>query len=142
MLNPLTEYSSIFPILECVHIFGIVCGVGTTALVNLRLLGVGLTQNSAGQLWHDAIPWTLGGLTLAIISGLLLFSIDPPLYYANSAFRLKMLMLLLAMVFYFTTVRKAAATDTRRGKSSLVACVSLAMWALVPCGGIFIGFTG
>ncbi len=33
---------------------GIVCGVGTAALVNLRLLGVGLTQNSAVQLWRDA----------------------------------------------------------------------------------------
>jgi hypothetical protein len=142
ILNPLNEYSSAFPILECVHILGIVCGVGTAALVNCRLLGVGLAQNSAARLWSDAMPWTLGGLALAIFSGLLLFSIDPEMYYLNYAFRFKMLFLLLAIAFYFTMVRKAAAADTRGGKGSIVACVSLLLWALVPFGGIFIGFIG
>ncbi len=107
ILNPVNGYSSAFPILESVHIAGIICGVGTAALVNFRLLGVGLTRNSAARLWRDAMPWTLGGLTLAIFSGLLLFSIDPEMYYANHAFRFKMLFLLLAIAFYYTMVRKA-----------------------------------
>jgi len=139
ILNPINEYSSAFPILTCIHIAGIVCGVGTAALVDFRLLGVGLTQNSPAKLWSDATPWTLAGLTLAIFSGLLLFSADPAMYFANTAFRFKMSMLLLAIVFYFTVVRKSA---SRGSKSSIVACVSLGMWAMVPVGGIFIGFTG
>jgi hypothetical protein len=138
ILNPVNQYSWAFPILECIHIAGIVCGVGTAALVNLRLLGFGLTQNSAAQLWKDAMPWKLGGLTLAIFSGLLLFSSDPELYWVNQVFRFKMSILVLAIVFYFTMVRKAAAT----GSGSLVASISLGMWALVPAGGIFIGFFG
>ena len=142
ILNPVNEYSSAFPILECVHIVGIVCGVGTAALVNGRLLGVGLTQNSAAHLWSDATPWTLGGLALAMFSGLLLFSADPGMYYLNHAFRLKMLFLLLAIAFYFTMVRKAAAANTGRGKDAIVACISLGLWAFVPCGGVFIGFIG
>jgi hypothetical protein len=141
-LNPINEYSSAFPILECIHIVGIVCGVGTAALVNLRLLGVGLTQDSPARLWSDSTPWTLGGFTLAIVSGFLLFSTEPAMYFANYAFRFKMLILLLALVFYFTMVRKAASADTRGGRGSIVACVSLGMWALVPAGGIFIGFIG
>jgi uncharacterized membrane protein len=142
ILNPVNEYSSAFPILECVHIAGIVCGVGTAALVDCRLLGVVLTKNSAARLWTSATPWTLGGLTLAIFSGLLLFSADPEMYYVNPAFRFKMLFLLLAIAFYFTTVRKAVAADTHGGKHSIVACISLGLWMLVPFGGIFIGFVG
>jgi hypothetical protein len=142
ILNPVNEYSSAFPILECVHILGIVCGVGTAAMVNLRLLGVGLTQKSAAQLWKDVMPWTLGGLALAIIAGLLLFSTDPEAYYVNPAFRLKMLFLLLAIGFYFTMVRKAAAANKDASKSSVVAGISLGLWAIVPFGGIFIGFAG
>ena len=138
ILNPMNQHSSAFPILECIHIMGIVCGVGTAALVNLRLLGVGLTQNSAAQLWRDATPWTLVGLTLAIFSGLLLFSTDPEIYFVNNAFRFKMSTLVLAIVFYFTIVRRAAANGKGRG----VAYLSLGMWALVPAGGIFIGYTG
>jgi hypothetical protein len=142
ILNPVNEYSSAFPILECVHILGIVCGVGTAALVNLRLLGIGLTQKSAGQFWKNVTPWTLAGLALAICSGLLLYSIDPEMYYINHAFRFKMLFLLLAIAFYFTMVRKAVAADTRVAHGPIVACISLGLWTLVPFGGIFIGFIG
>src|SRR6185369_16927409 len=45
----------------------------------------------------------------------------------------------LAIVFHFTMVRKAATADSR---GAIVACVSLALWTLVPLGGIFIGFAG
>ena len=142
MLNQVNQYSSAFPILECVHIVGIICGVGTAALVNFRLLGMALTQKSAARLWSDAMPWTLGGLSLAILSGLLLFSVDPEMYYVNDAFRFKMLFLLLAITFYFTMVRQAVTADKGRGRGAMVACISLGLWALVPCGGIFIGFVG
>jgi hypothetical protein len=142
ILNPLNEYSSAFPILECVHILGMACGVGIAAIINLRLLGVGLTQHSAGKLWQNVMPWTLGGLALSIVAGLLLFSIDPAMYYFNPAFRLKMLFLLLAITFYFTMVRKAATADRSETMSSVVACISLGLWVLVPFGGIFIGFIG
>ncbi len=52
-----------------------------------------------------------------------------------------MLFLVLALAFYFTMVRKAAANPDGR-KSSVVACISLGLWTLVPLGGIFIGFVG
>ena len=135
--NPLNESSVAFPVLECVHILGIICGVGTAALINLRLLGVGMIRGSPGKLWSETMRWTLGGLALAILSGLLLFSIDPEKYYVNQAFRFKMVSLLAALGFYYTMVRRAAA---RYRKASLVALVSLGLFALVPLGGIFIGY--
>jgi hypothetical protein len=82
----------------------------------------------------------LGGLALAICSGLLLFSINPDTYYLNYAFLFKMCSLVLAILFYYTAVRRAAAgppSVTRR----MVACISLVLWALVLFGGVFIGFT-
>lgn len=136
--NPLNESALAFPILECVHILGFICGVGAIALVNFRLLGVGLTQKSAARLWADTMPWTLAGLSVAIFSGLLLFSINPDTYYLNFAFVLKMLALALAILFYYTMVRRAVAAGDQ---SRTVACVSLCLWAMVLCGGISIGFT-
>jgi hypothetical protein len=137
--NPLNESSLAFPILECFHIIGFVCGVGTIALVNFRLLGVGLTRKSAAQLWSETMPWTLAGLSLAIFSGLLLFTIDPDAYYLNRAFRLKMIYLVIAIVFYYTAVYRAVSW-VAEGKKRMVACLSLGLWALVLFGGIFIGF--
>lgn len=137
--NPLNESSLAFPVLECCHIIGFACGVGTIALVNFRLLGVGLTQRSARQLWSDTLPWTLGGLSLAIFSGLLLFSVDPDVYYVNYAFLLKMSFLALAILFYYTAVRKAA-SGAGGVAGRMAAWISLGLWALVLSGGVFIGF--
>ena len=137
--NPLNESSLAFPILESLHIVGFICGVGTIALVNFRLLGIGLTRKSAAQLWSDTMPWTLSFLSLAIFSGLLLLSVDPDAYFLNEAFVLKMLCLVLGTLFYYTLVRKAAANPI--SKSRMVACISLALWALVLFSGIFIGYT-
>ena len=138
--NPLNESSLAFPVLECFHIVGFVCGVGTMALVSFRLLGVGLTQKSAAQLWSDTMPWTLGGLALAISSGLLLFSTNPDTYYLNYVFLFKMAALVCATLFYYTAVRRTAA-GTPSAKSRAVACISLGLWALVLFAGVFIGFT-
>jgi hypothetical protein len=117
------------------------CGVGTIALVNFRLLGMGLTRRSAAQLWSDTMPWTLGGLALVIFSGLLLFSINPDVYYLNYTFLLKMSLLVPAIFFYYTIVRKAAASGASAAKARMVAGVSLALWILVLCGGVFIGLS-
>jgi hypothetical protein len=137
--NPLNESSLTFPLLEYIHIFGFVCGAGTIGLVNFRLLGVGLTQKSAAELWKGTMPWTLGGLVLVIFSGLLLFGVNPEEYYLNRVFLLKMSLLMLAIVFYYTLVRKAASAGARPGIARTVSCISLALWTAVICGGIFLG---
>jgi hypothetical protein len=137
--NPLNESPLTFPILECIHIVGFAVSVGTIALVDFRLLGIGMRRETPAQLGEDTFFWTLGGISLMIFSGLLLFSSDPDMYYLNIAFDLKMIFLVLAIVFNYTIHRKAVqSVAPRRGR--LVACVSLLLWMCVVFGGIFIGF--
>jgi len=137
--NPLNESALSFPILECFHIVGFAFSVGTIALVDFRLLGWGMRRETPAQIAQETFFWTLGGLILMVMSGLLLFSSDPDMYYLNYAFDLKMLFLVLAIIFNYTIHRRTAlAEKPARGK--LVACVSLCLWALVIFGGIFIGF--
>lgn len=140
IVNPLNQSALSFPLLEYMHILGFTCGVGTMALVNFRLLGVGLTRKSPAQLWRDTMPWTLAGLSLVIFSGLLLFSINPDVYYLNNTFLLKMVSLLAAILFYYTIVRKAALSSVAMW-ARCAACVSLTLWVLVLFGGVFIGLS-
>jgi hypothetical protein len=79
-------------------------------------------------------------LIVMIFSGLLLFSSDPDNYYLNYSFLLKMLFLGLAIVHNYTVVRKTALAPSPPGRSRTVASISLALWACVAFGGIFIGF--
>ncbi len=136
--NPLNASPLAFPILECIHIVGFAVSIGTIAIVDFRLLGIGMRRETAAELWRDTSLWTLGGLVTMLFSGLLLFSSDPDNYYLNYAFDLKMVFFVLAILFNYTIHRKVAQRDSRHGKA--VACISLALWALVVFGGIFIGF--
>ena len=139
--NPLNASSLAFPLLESVHIVAFIAGIGTIALMNFRLLGIGLTTRSSAQLWRDTLPWTLAALSLVIFSGLLLFSLDPGVYYLNKAFLLKMTALVLAIAFYYTLVRRTALRGPALATRT-IASISLLLWAAVLSGGVFIGFIG
>jgi hypothetical protein len=138
--NPLNESKYSFPVLECFHILGFIMLVGTTAVVDFRLLGVGMRHQTAADLAKNLAPWTLIGLVLVLLSGPLLFSSDPDMYYLNRAFQIKMVCLVLAIVFNYTVHRRATKAAAAASGSKLIACASLALWASVIAGGMFIGF--
>jgi hypothetical protein len=138
--NPLNESPLTFPVLECFHILGFAMTVGTIALVDFRLLGFGLLRQKAPDLAKALAPWTLFGLVTVLLSGPLLFSSDPDMYYLNRSFQIKMVLLLLAIVFHFTIRRKLLRGELSTGLNGLVAGISLALWTSVIFGGIFIAF--
>jgi hypothetical protein len=137
MVNPLHQSSLALPLLDSLHLLGILLGLGPIVLLNLRLLGVSLTGSSPSSLWRETLFWTLGGLMLAIFSGFLLFSIDPELYLDNQIFRAKITVLIAAIAFYSTLVRRAALRDR---PSIFIAGISLLLFALVPLGGVLLGY--
>jgi hypothetical protein len=141
-LNPLNDSPLIFPALECAHILGFALSIGTIAVLDFRLLGLGLLRHPASELAKDLAPWTLVGLAIMLLSGPAMFSSDPDMYSLNGAFQIKMAALLVAIIFHYTIHRKVAAQDTSSGGAKLVACISLTLWMSIILCGIFIGFVG
>ena len=127
-----------FPILECFHIAGFALSIGMTALVDFRLLGFGLTDETPAEISASGLWWMLGGLVVAVFSGMLIFSTDPDMYYENWIFDAKMVCLVLAIAFNYTIHRKVLAPDASPGARRWVAVTSLALWLSVVFGGIFI----
>ena len=138
--NPLNSSALAFPILECIHIVGFAFSIGTIAIVDFSLLGLGLRGGSPAQLARSTWPLTLGGLVVMLFSGLLLFSSDPDMYYLNWAFLIKIAFFVSAVIFHYTIHRKAVTSELPAPNGKLVASVSLVLWAGVIFGGIFIGF--
>ena len=136
--NPLNGSELIFPALECTHIIGFALLIGSIALVDFRMLGIGLTREQPAELNKSLFPWTLAGLVLIFFSGPLMFSTDPDMYYLNWAFLIKMACLAAALAFHFSIHRRTVKQPA--GGSKAVACTSLVLWASVVFGGIFIGF--
>ncbi len=59
----------VFPVLECIHIFGFILLFGAIALVDFRLLFSVLPDESPGELEQASNPWSLIGLALALPVG-------------------------------------------------------------------------
>jgi hypothetical protein len=136
--NPLGVSANGFAVLECFHIAGFALAIGMTALVDFRLLGFGLLKESPAGIARSFDLWTLGGLIVALSSGLLIFSTDPDLYYLNWSFLLKMTALVVAIVFQYTVHRRALSKQLSRVSAAVIASVSLLLWISVIFGGIFI----
>jgi hypothetical protein len=138
--NPLNANEWAFPLTECFHITSFALSIGTIAIVDLRLLGLALKNQTAGQLLKDTGLWTLAGLIIVIISGLLIFSSDPLRYAYNSGFQWKIAVLVVAIVYNYTIHRKVALSNFSPMAGKLVGAISLLLWVLVPFGGIWISF--
>jgi hypothetical protein len=139
--NPLNNNEWSFPLLEIIHIVGFAVAIGTIFMVDLRLIGVGLTRQLSSKLNKDLAPWTLGGFAAVLISGPLIWTSDPNMYLNNPGFRFKMGALLIALLFQYTIHRKIALSDPSAGVGALVGVLSVALWVSVVAGGLFIAFT-
>jgi Family of unknown function (DUF6644) len=134
-----TEWA--FPLAECIHIGGFAVGIGTIALVDFRLLNLGLRDATTARLLRYTEPWTVIALVFVFFSGFMLFLSQTEIYLENLVFPWKMYVLLAALIFNFTIHRKVAKMDKPSpGLSKSVAIVSLILWAAVVFGGIFVGF--
>ncbi len=138
--NPLSSNEWAFPLTEGFHITSSALSIGMIALVDLRLLGWAFKRQTAGQLVKDTGIWTLAGLIIVIISGLLIFSSDPIRYINNSGYVDKMILLVLAIIFNYTIHRKVAFSNSSGMAAKLVGAISLLLWISVPFGGIWISF--
>jgi hypothetical protein len=130
----------VFPTAECFHISAFVLSIGTIALVDLRMMGMGLRRYTAARLVEETELWTLLGLVIVVFSGLVLFASQPRIYLPNPALRFKIAALLLAILYNFTVHRRLAMSDVSPMMSRLAAGVSLLLWLSVVSGGLFIAF--
>ena len=139
--NPLNNNEWSFPLLEIIHIAGFTLSIGTIAVVDLRLLRLGLLRHSAQELLRATAPWTLVGLVVMLTTGPAIFSSDPAMYLRNFSFKFKMVALLVAILYNYTIHRKVALADgLSSGTAALTGAVSLALWISVVFCGLFIAF--
>jgi hypothetical protein len=141
-VNPIARWEWVFPVVESIHICGFTLLVGTVVILDLRLLGLRLRGHTVSQLARDLAPWINTGILIQLLTGAYLFSGDPHEYVQISAFRSKMALLLLALIFHFTVIRTATAPardSVPLGWRRPAALVSLGLWVSVMLAGLWIG---
>ena len=126
-----------------VHLVGLTLLLGGTLVISLRLLGFGGSFGPVAQLSREIAPWRMAGLTLALISGSLIFAGGAVSYFEGAWFRRKMTLLLVALVFNFTWFRIVANGHEGRFNASqqrVTAAIALLLWFGVGVAGRAIAF--
>ena len=136
------------PIAQAVHILGIAVVMGSIVMVDLRLLGIAVPSQDAGEMIRRLMPWTWWALSLNAISGLLFVTARPFRYFFNPVFGLKFSMLVPAVVLAFVVYRLSRKEAgywerslARRVWARLIAAVSLALWVGVVLAGRWIAYS-
>ena len=137
------DSSWLFPFIESIHMLGIVVLVGTSILLDLRLLGRGvLRDRPASEVAARALPVLWGSFAVMFVTGTLLFASKAVDSYETNSFKLKMLGLLLvgvnAMVFQLGPYRRIAQWENAAvapGSARVAAWVSLTLWVCIVLAG-------
>ena len=133
----------LFPGIEAVHLLGLAVIGGSILVVDLRLLGVGLTRLTTSQVLENASPWFIGALILMIATGVPLFLSEAIKCCFNDSFEVKMAAFVTGIAFTFAVRNRIAArNDAPVWLAKIVAVVSLALWFTVAAAGRWIGFSG
>src|SRR5579872_5407844 len=91
----------LFPVIETVHIFGIISLVGSTSILDLRLMGLTFREEPVSKLAKRFLPWAWAGFLIQVVTGLLLFASEATKMYSNIGFQIKMLLIVAAGVNAF-----------------------------------------
>lgn len=134
-------------LLEGTHLIALMLFAGTILVVDLRLLGVTFRKTKVSVVSDTILPLTVFGFIFVVITGLALFFAKPLFYYHNIWFRMKMIMLAIAliniMVFHSriqSTQDSWDADEKPPAKARMAAAASLTAWLVVITFGRLIAY--
>jgi hypothetical protein len=135
------------PLVETIHVLTLTLFLGFAVLLDLRLLGVCMRRRKVSQVLQQLNPFLFVGFGIMVVSGLLLFTGDPPAFWGTIFFKVKMALLILAglnvLIFNATIGRKVAEWDMALKTPSaakVAAIVSIVLWVAIVAAGRAIAY--
>src|SRR4051812_4408296 len=98
LATQIRESLFLFPLAEAVHVIGLALVFGTILVLDLRLLGIASSERPFRQVANDILRCTWVAFALTAITGALMFITNADVYFHNTYFRVKMLLLALSAV--------------------------------------------
>ena len=131
----------LYPAVNLVHVLAIGALITSALLMDLSVLGLRRKLPPETAIAYLR-PVAVTALVVAVLTGLTLFSVQPVDYWANPAFRIKMLLLVLAALnaILFTSFR--AHRNQKGAGAKSMALLSIGLWLSVAFAGRMIGFLG
>ncbi len=131
-----------FALVEMVHLLALAALGGAVLILGLRIFGLILKGQPLEATMRDLSRIILVSLLTLLVSGFLLFADGPLRYYGNTAFRVKLLLIIAATVttvavHHFAQLRMARGIAPKRLK--IATALSLTLWLGAAVAGRVIG---
>lgn len=132
-----TESLFAYPVIQGVHVLALAFAVGLLALADLRLAGWLLPQHSERVLVSTLRPWFIGGFSVLLVTGVLLFLPKATALYKHPLFLVKLGLIALAGLnaFWFELNFRRASVGSAAVWSYLspraAGLVSLGLWVTI-----------
>lgn len=125
------------------HLLAMVVFFGALMMVDLRLMGFGLSDEPLSRVWREAHPWLVAGFIALVLTGIPQFVSLAIRNYYNSFFWIKMGLLVVATIYTFTVRKKVVAANDRelQGSGRFVGFSSIALWAVIGVVSRMIGLS-
>lgn len=137
----------LFPVIETLHIFGIIALVGGTSILDLRLMGLTFRDEPVSRLAKRFLPWAWFGFIVQVVTGVLMFSSEAVKMTNNWAFQVKMLLILVAginaAVFHHLSRHSIGRWDNDRVApmfARTAGSASILLWFAIVAAGRYIAY--
>jgi hypothetical protein len=116
---------------EVGHIVSLITLGGTAILMNLRLIGVGLTQEPPSEVYRSLKLWQTIGIVGIVVTGILIGMANAERLYDSAAFIVKMLALISGIVLTYGASRPVARAEGAVSTASKIwFAIGMAVWLL------------
>ena len=129
----------IFPLVQAIHLVFLALFAGGMFIVDLRMLGFGMTSQTLRQVAKDARPWMVTGLIGLVCTGLPQLMQNATREYFSEFFWYKMYMIAFGLILLLTVRRKMTQMDESTTAAKIVALLSIATWTGVTINARLIG---
>ena len=133
----------LFPAIEGVHIAALALLLGTILVMNLRLMGVMMRERPRLTLARELEAWTLCSLIVILVTGVMLFVSEAVRSFHSGPFRIKIVLLVVAVLFHYTISKKLMRDDEQQHSAALckaAGAIAIALWMGIGFAGRAIGF--
>jgi hypothetical protein len=127
---PISLLQDVYAPFGALHLVGLALMGGAMILLNLRLMGAGLVDETPSQIEKNTRPWFIIGLVIVLGTGIIIGMLNSDKLYKSVPFFVKIMSLIAACIFSFGVTSSIAKAEGKTSTGNLVAgAIAFLLWA-------------
>ena len=127
----ISESLWIYPLDQAIHLVFLALFAGSILILDIRLLGLGMREQSVAKVARDSWPWLIIGFLGLVATGIPQLIQNAMREYFSEFFWIKMYVLPIALIYTLTVRRMVSQAEEGRvspGVQKIVGLLSILLW--------------